>query len=347
MNLDWKHCCVGVSETIRAAALAIGSGRLGIALVLDEEGRLAGTVTDGDIRRAMLEKSSLEDPVTRCMRESFSSVSPRTGRAEVLDLMHAHGISQIPVLDQFGKVLGIHTMRGISGVEEKSNIAVIMAGGRGSRLGKLTQKTPKPMLKVAGRPILERLVLHLVGHGIRKIYLSVHYLAEMIEGHFGDGKSLGCQIEYLREEEPLGTGGCLSLLPETPMHDVLLCNGDLVTQVDFDAMLRFHAEGGFAVTVGASPYTHSIPFGVLRRKGDCLESIEEKPMLAHEINAGVYVLSPRVVVEIPKRFYPITEAISSLLDQRQQVGVYSIEDDWIDVGEREQLMKARGEALSS
>lgn len=342
MNFDWKLCCVASSQTIRDAALAIGAGRLGIALVLDAEGRLVGTVTDGDIRRAILENAALDDGVARCIRKKFCSVSPQTGRAEVLDLMHALGISQIPVLDESGKVLGLHTMRGISGVDEKPNIAVIMAGGRGSRLGELTQKTPKPMLKVAGRPILERLILHLVGHGIRKIYLSVHYLAGVIEEHFGDGKALGCRLEYLREEEPLGTGGCLSLLPEKPSHDVLVCNGDLVTQVDFDAMLRFHAGGGFAATIGASPYTHTIPFGVLRRNGDCLESIEEKPVIAHEINAGVYVLSPGVVAEIPRRFYPITEAISSLLDSLQPVGVYSMEDDWIDVGEREQLNKARG-----
>lgn len=346
MNLDWKLCCIESTGTLRDAALAIGAGRLGIALVLDAEGRLVGTVTDGDIRRAILENAALGDSVTRCARGKFCSVSPQTGRAEVLDLMHAHGISQIPVLDESGKVLGLHTMRGISGIEEKPNMAVIMAGGRGSRLGELTQKTPKPMLKVAGRPILERLILHLVGHGIRKIYLSVHYLAGVIEDHFGDGKALGCRIEYLREEEPLGTGGCLSLLPEKPAQDILVCNGDLVTQVDFDAMLRFHAGENFAATVGASPYTHTIPFGVLRRNGDCLASIEEKPVLAHEINAGVYVLSPEVVAGIPHRFFPITEAISSLLEKQQPVGIYSIEDDWIDVGERDQLMKARGEQLS-
>lgn len=343
MNLDWKLCCIESTGTLRDAALAVGAGRLGIALVLDAEGRLEGTVTDGDIRRAILENAALGDSVTRCIRKKFCSVSPQTGRAEVLDLMHALGISQIPVLDESGKVLGLHTMRGISGVDEKPNMAVIMAGGRGSRLGELTQKTPKPMLKVAGRPILERLILHLVGHGIRKIYLSVHYLAGVIEDHFGDGKTLGCRIEYLREEEPLGTGGCLSLLPETPAQDILVCNGDLVTQVDFDAMLRFHTGGKFAATVGASPYTHTIPFGVLRRNGEHLQSIEEKPVLAHEINAGVYVLSPEVVAGIPKRFFPITEAISSLLEKQQSVGIYSIEDDWIDVGEREQLKKARGE----
>ncbi len=333
------------SGTIREAATAISAGRLGIALLIDSQGHLEGTVTDGDIRRAILESVSLDDPVLRCARKSFCFVSPRTGRAEVLDLMHAHGISQIPVLDEAGRVLGLHTMRGISGVEEKPNIAVIMAGGRGTRLGELTRKTPKPMLKVAGRPILERLVLHLVGHGVGKIYLSVHYLADVIEAHFGDGKALGCRIEYLREEEPLGTGGCLSLLPEKPTHDVLVCNGDLVTQLDFDAMLRFHVGGGFAATVGASPYTHTIPFGVLRRRGDNLESIEEKPVLAHEVNAGVYVLSPAVVEEIPGRFYPITEVISLLLEQKQPVGIYSMEDDWIDVGEREQLMRARGEQV--
>lgn len=343
MKFDWKLCCLSADGTIRDAALAIGSGRLGIALVLGPGGELEGTVTDGDIRRSMLKGEGLGDSVTRCMRRDFFAVSSGTGRAEVLDLMHAHGISQVPVIGTRGEPLGLHTLREIAGIEEKPNIAVVMAGGRGTRLGDITQRIPKPMLKVAGRPILERLVLHLVGHGIRRIFLSVHYLADVIEGHFGDGSSLGCRIDYLREDEPLGTGGCLSLLPEKPTHDVIVCNGDLVTQVDFDALLRFHADGGFAATVGSASYTHTVPFGVLNRKGNALTSIEEKPSCAYEVNAGVYVLSPETVAGIPRRFYPMTEALNSLLEQRLPVGVHTIESDWLDIGEKEHLKKARGE----
>jgi len=328
---------------MRDAALAIGSGRVGIALVLGPGGKLEGTVTDGDIRRAVLGGATLGDSVKQCMRRDFFAVSPETGRAEVLDLMHAHGISQIPVLGPSGEPLGLHTLREIAGIEEKPNIAVVMAGGRGIRLGDITQRVPKPMLKVAGRPILERLVLHLVGHGIRRIFLSVHYLADVIEGHFGDGSQLGCRIDYLREVEPLGTGGCLSLLPEEPSHDVIVCNGDLVTQVDFDALLRFHTEGGFAATVGSTSYTHTVPFGVLNRKGSTLESIEEKPSCAYEVNAGVYVLSPEAVAGIPRRFYPMTEALSSLLERKRPIGVYTMENDWLDIGEKEHLKRARGE----
>lgn len=344
MKPDWKLCCVTPQATIRDAALAIDNGRLGIALITAPDGVLLGTLTDGDIRRAMLGGAALDDVVLPLANTRYCSVSARVGRAEVLDLMHAHAISQVPILDEAGRVSGLHTMRGISGVEERENIAVIMAGGRGTRLGELTRNIPKPMLKVAGRPILERLILHLVGHGIRNIRLSVHYLADVIEDHFGDGKSLGCKIEYLREEEPLGSGGCLALLQEVPKEDVLVCNGDLVTQVDFDAMLRFHAVGGFAATVGASSYTHTIPYGVLERSGDRVVAIEEKPALAKEVNAGVYVLSPEVVAAVPKRFFPITEAVSSLLEAGRPVGIFSIEEDWIDVGEREQLMRARGQA---
>ena len=346
MKFDWKSCRVERGATIRDAAQSIGSGKLGIALVVDEKGRLEGTVTDGDIRRAVLAGALLSDPVERWMKKDFCHVSPGIGRAEVLDLMHARGIAQIPVLDESGRVFGLHTMREIAGVSDKPNIAVVMAGGRGSRLGDLTSQTPKPMLKVAGRPILERLVLHLVGHGIRRIFISVHYLAGVIEDHFGDGKSLGCRIEYLREKEPLGTCGCLSLLPEKPEDDVLVCNGDLVTQVDFDAMLRFHHEGSYAATVGASSYTHTVPFGVLRRRKDTLEAIEEKPGFAYEVNAGVYVLGPDVVADIPEKFLPITELISALLGNNKAVGVYPIENEWLDIGERQHLNRARGESRS-
>ncbi len=341
-HLDWKSSCIQPGASIRDAAEAINRSRLGIALILDQNGILQATVTDGDIRRAMLASAELRDPVLPFARDQFISVLPEVGRAEVLDVMQAHGISHIPILDKTGKLTGLHTIREIAGIEERPNIAVVMAGGRGTRLGEITKTIPKPMLKVAGRPILERLVLHLVGHGIKRIFLSVHYLGEIIESHFGDGSKLGCRIEYLREEEPLGTGGCLSLLPEKPEHDVLVCNGDLVTQVDFDAMLRFHEGGGYHATVGASPYTHTVPFGVLKRAGERLGSIEEKPVLAYEINAGVYVFRPEVVSGIPRKFFPITDAVSGLLEKKLPVGIFPIEDDWIDVGEQEQLLRARG-----
>jgi dTDP-glucose pyrophosphorylase len=341
MRFDWKLCCLPAHGTIRDAALIIGSGRLGIALVLGPNGQLVGTVTDGDIRRSLLGGAVLDDHVGQCMHRDFLAVSPGTGRAEVLDLMHAHGVLQIPVLGASGEPVGLHTLREIAGIEEKSNIAVILAGGRGTRLGDVTQSVPKPMLKVAGRPILERLVLHLVGHGIRRIFLSVHHLADVIESHFGDGSALGCRIEYLRENEPFGTGGCLSLLPEKPRNDIIVCNGDLVTQVDFDAMLRQHSERSAEATIGMHNHSLSFPFGVLELSGHRVVALQEKPTISAWVNAGVYVLSPDVLSRVPKGFFPITELIEDLIRRNSIVEAYPVEGEWIDIGERDQLAKAR------
>ena len=315
MQNSVEACVIAEDCTLLSALRIIEHGGMGIALLVDHDSRLIGTLTDGDIRRALIGGASLDGSARTYCRAHSTVVDGNCPRADVLDLMQSLLIHQIPVVDEAGRVVGLHLLHKVIGLTERPNIAVIMAGGRGARLGELTQFTAKPMLRVAGRPILERLVLHLVGHGIRRVYISVHYLAETIKAHFGDGKDYGCKIEYLEEKEPMGTGGCLSLLPGQLDQDIIVCNGDLVTQVDFASMLRFHSTGQYAVTVGASPYTHTVPFGVLRRDGGRLDAIEEKPVVGFEVNAGVYVLSPDVVKQIPAGFRP--DALSAFFKSRR------------------------------
>jgi GTP:adenosylcobinamide-phosphate guanylyltransferase len=254
-----ESVCIRENGSLFEALEVLQKGGAGIALVQSAEGRLLGILTDGDIRRALLEHASLSDPVAPFVSQEMTTVSPQAPRAEVLDLMQALKIHQVPVVDEAGYVKGLHLLHEILGAVDRPHWAVIMAGGRGMRLGDLTSNTPKPMLKVAGRPILERLILHLVGFGISRIFLSVHYLAEVIQEHFGDGSRFGCRIEYLHEDQPLGTGGALSLLPEIPEHPVLVCNGDLVTQADIDAMIRFHETEAYDLTVGVRDYSYQIP----------------------------------------------------------------------------------------
>ena len=216
-----------------------------------------------------------------------------------------------------------------------------MAGGEGRRLRPLTDRLPKPMVPVAGRPILERIVLHLVGYGIKRIYISVNYMAEVITEHFGDGARFGCAITYLRESAPLGTGGPLSLLPEPPAHPLLVMNGDLVTQVDVSRLLQFHERQGACATLAARHYQVEIPFGVVTERDDRLVELVEKPTPHYLINAGIYVLDPDVLPLVPAgAFFPITTLFEKLLAHKRRVAVYSIEEDWIDVGRREELCRA-------
>jgi len=335
-------CTLPPTGSLLAVLEALERSHLQIVLVLDPSGRLIGTITDGDVRRALLKGASLESEIGPHMQREFTTVGAGVGRAEALDLMRARDVQAIPIVDAEGRVAGLHLLREIIGLRQRPNWAVVMAGGRGARLHPLTERTPKPMLTVAGRPILERIVLHLVGAGIRRIFLAIHYMGSTIEAHFADGADFGCRIDYLREDAPLGSGGALSLLPAGSADPLLVMNGDLITQADLGAMLEQHVNGGFQATVGVTEYRHQIPFGCVELESARIVRFEEKPLLARWINAGLYVLQPRVVARVPARTeFPLTALIEGCLERREPVGAFVIEDEWIDVGFRDQLRLAR------
>jgi dTDP-glucose pyrophosphorylase len=333
-----------VPETgsLRSAMEALDRGASEIALAVDGEGKLAGVVTDGDLRRALLRGSTLDEPLSAVLNRAFVALDARDGRADAIELMRARRINSIPVVDGDGRPVGLHLLHEFLEPVVRPNWAVVMAGGQGVRLRPLTEDVPKPMLRVAGRPILERIVLHLVGFGIKRIFLAVNYLGEVIEAHFGDGGRFGARIDYLRETEPLGTAGALSLLSEAPTDSVLLMNGDLVTSADLGGLLDAHAWGGYVATIGVRRYLHSVPFGCVERDGDRVVSIEEKPTLTREVNAGIYALQPDLVRRVPAGSASTMPAlIDGALARGEPVGAFEIEDDWIDVGQREQLARAR------
>lgn len=344
MATRYEKCCVALSGTLRDASWALERGEAQIALVTDSENILRGVLTDGDIRRALLAGSPLDAALRPFVKERFISVGPEANRAEVLDLMQGRTIEQIPIVDGRGCLLGLHLLHEILGGQERPNWAVVMAGGQGVRLRPLTTNVPKPMLLVAGRPILERIVLHLVGAGIRRVFLSVNYLSEIIERHFGDGERFGCRIEYLKETKPLGTGGSLSLLPAAPPAPLLVLNGDLITQCPVGPLLEFHARGRHTITIGVADYSHTVPFGVVTLKHDTVAELQEKPTLTWQTNAGIYALEPSVLTKIP-RDVPVSmpDVVQGCLDRGQSVGAFSIAGEHIDVGRTSELARARGE----
>ena len=323
--------------------MAIERGACEIALIIDKAEVMIGTMTDGDARRALLAGAALESSLAPWYQPKFKFVKQGAGRAEVMDLMKALAISQVPELDDSGHVIALHRLADTIGQAPRPNWAVIMAGGKGTRLRPITEHLPKPMIHVAGRPILERLVLHVVGSGIRHIFLSINYLGHMVEEHFGDGSRFGCKIEYLREDRPLGTGGALSLLPDIPEHPVVVMNGDVVTQADLGAMLRFHDHHNHVATLGVREYAHTVPFGCVEVEGGRLTQLVEKPTLRRLINTGIYVISPEALTTIPKDTeYPITQLFETHLQAGDSIGAFHFEDDWIDVGQPDQLRQARG-----
>ena len=281
---------LGEGATIRDALVCLDANAREVALVRDTEGRISGLITDGDIRRGLLAGETLQSPVTTVVRRDFFAVGRETGRAEVLDVMKARMFQHLPILDSERRLVGVHFLRELIGATRKPNIAVVMAGGKGTRLRPATENIPKPMLEVAGRPILERVVLHLIGHGIWNIYLSVNYRAEIIEKHFGDGERFGCQISYLHEDEPRGTGGALSLLPERPGHPILVLNGDQVMHSDLTKMLEYHERQRAAATIGIGPYQVQLPYGTVIERDGRLVALQEKPNISVLVNRGLYIL---------------------------------------------------------
>jgi dTDP-glucose pyrophosphorylase len=322
--------------------LALERGARRIALAIDPAGRLVGVATDGDLRRALLAGAALDGPLAMCLSRRFVTVGPREGRVEVLELMSARRIAAIPVVDAAGRPIGLHLLDEVLQPLERPNWAVVMAGGRGARLRPLTETVPKPMLRVAGRPILERIVLHLVGVGVGRVFLAVGYLGNVIEEHFGDGSRFGCRIEYLREGVPLGTGGALGLLPEPPVDPVLVMNGDLVTQADVGGLLEVLIRSGYVATIGIRRYLHTVPFGCVERDRDRVVTLEEKPTLARDVNAGIYALDPTLVARVEAgRAVALPDLVADAIGRGEPVGAFAIDDDWIDVGQREHLDRAR------
>lgn len=340
---DLTRYVVRPDQTVREAMLVINDNWRELALVAAEDLRVQGVITDGDIRRGLLNGLTMESPAASLMTREYVHVGPEADRAGVLDLMKARSIRQVPVLDAQRRLVGIHFLEALIGTTEKPNAAVIMAGGEGRRLRPFTDTRPKPMMEVAGRPILERIVLHLVGYGIKRIFISVNYLAHMIQEHFGDGGRFGCTIDYLHETQPLGSGGALSLLPPGISHPLLVMNGDLVSQFDVSRLLDQHMREEAEATLAARHHQVDIPFGVLDVEGNRLTRLTEKPSAHYLVNAGIYVLSPTLLDAIPRgRFYPMTDLFEELVREGRRVSVYRIEEDWIDVGRREDLSRANG-----
>lgn len=339
-----KQYCVTPDTSLIDCMRSMEITGAGIALAADSEFKLIGTISDGDIRKALLKGCSLDSSVYPHINRNCYYVLPTVPRVEVLDIMQASRFEQVPIVDEQGKVIGIHLLHDILGNAPKPNWAVVMAGGSGMRLRPLTQNIPKPMIRVAGRPILERIILHLVSYGILRIFVSVNHLAQVIEDYFDDGSKYGAQIDYLRENEPLGTGGAISLLPEMPEHPLLVMNGDLIVDNNLTEMLEFHNQNHFYATMGVYAYFHQVPYGCVEMEDSRLVGLEEKPVLEKKVNAGIYVLSPQALSAIPKKtFFPITTLFEDALKKNLPCGTFSIEKEWLDIGTPHQLRRARGD----
>ena len=344
MTTHLHELCLAPATPVLEAMRIIDCGAAQVALVVDEQQRLLGTLTDGDIRRGLLHGASLETPVEQLMNRQFRFVRSGEDQAAVLEMMRREVLRQIPMLDAEGRVMQLLLLQELLSAPQLSNAVVIMAGGKGTRLRPHTEHCPKPMLSVGGQPMLEILLEQCIASGFHQFYLSVNYLKEQIIDHFADGSSWGVSINYLVEDEPLGTAGSLQLLPDSLTGPFLVLNGDVLTRLNPSQLLRFHSEHEAQATLCVREHELTVPFGVVQTNGVELAGFEEKPTYRHLVNAGVYVIDPQLLPLLPP--HQATD-MPSLLQAAQQAGhrvaVCPIHEYWIDVGRPETLQQAHRE----
>lgn len=329
---------------VRDAIQRIDTGALHIALVVGNENRLLGTVTDGDVRRGLLRGVSLDDPVERVMNRTPVTVSVGEGRPEALRLMREMEIHQVPVVDPEGRVVGLETHDEWLSREPAETWVVLMVGGLGKRLRPLTDETPKPLLKVGGRPLIETIVQSFASQGFRNFFLSVNYRAQLFEAHFGDGEQHGVSIDYLHEDQQLGTAGALRLLPGRAPGPLIVMNGDLLTSVDFRHLLAFHRAQGSVATMCVRDYNFDVPYGVALIEDHRLIGLSEKPRHHFFVNAGIYVLEPEALDLIPPDgAFHMTQLFQMLIDQERATTVFPIREYWLDIGQVADLERAQGD----
>jgi dTDP-glucose pyrophosphorylase len=330
----WRKALLPLGTTVHQAIRNLDDSALQIAVVVSAEGNLIGTLTDGDIRRGLLRGLDLQSVVDSLINRNPLVAPPQLSRDTVTQLMHANRIRQMPVVDENRRVLGLHLLDELLQPSHRSNLMVIMAGGEGRRLRPHTEKCPKPLLPVGGKPILEHIIGRARAEGFQQFAISVRYLGHMIEAYFGDGESHQVQIEYLREATPLGTAGAVGLLAPRPEAPFLVSNGDVLTDIRYGELLDFHCRHGAAATMAVRLHEWQHPFGVVRTRGVDIIGFEEKPVARSHINAGIYVLDPSALDALPPGERCDMPALFAALQARgARTIVYPMHEPWLDVGQ--------------
>ena len=330
-----QNVCIRGDAPLREVLERLSTNAHGLCVVVDENNLVLGTITDGDCRRALIRGLSLETAAREVMNTHFIAVDESFSLEQILLIMKTNSVHQVPVVDGNLQFLDVVSTRALEQVRvQRRNPVLILAGGQGLRLRPLTSSIPKPMLKVRGRPILERLVDRLAASHFSDIYISVNYLGHKIEDFFGDGSRWNCSIRYLREERELGTAGPLRFLEDKVQSAVLVVNGDLLTTVDFGACADFHYSGHYDLTLGMSYHTVQIPYGVVQMNEEGkVASVEEKPRQTYPIYAGLYFIEPHLISLVPPNvMFPMTSLIERAISEGAHVGAFPIHELWDDIG---------------
>ena len=335
---------VDENASIKEAINVLNDAGKEIVLVA-EKNKLSGILTDGDFRRSILNGISIDECISSIMNRDYFSVETDISKKDALKILLSRGLKHLPVIDN-DKIVDLIYINELIDRPKRNNLVVIMAGGKGKRLRPLSNDIPKPMIDVGGVPLLESIIGRLTSNGFSNIHISINYLGHKIKDYFLDGSKFGCKISYLEEKKPLGTGGSLSLIKEKTDLPILVLNGDLVTDVNFNDMVEYHGKNNFSATVGIREYNYQIPFGVVNLENQLVKNFMEKPNLSYFINTGIYVLNPSVMDHIPKdTFFDMPKLIEKLNVNSEIVGAFPITESWIDIGRLEDYKKVKDNYL--
>ncbi|WP_289102333.1 nucleotidyltransferase family protein [uncultured Marinobacter sp.] len=341
----WRKALVNSDATLEQAIEVLDKAALRIALVVDANDTLLGTLTDGDVRRALLKHLSLDTQVNQVMNATPKTAEQSWTESRILAVMEQHELLQLPLVDSEKRVVGLANLHDILNKHRHDNPVFLMAGGFGTRLRPLTNNCPKPMLKVGDKPILEQILLNFVEAGFHRFYISTHYMPEVIRDYFGDGEKWGISIQYVHEDEPLGTGGALGLLPHDEINQPLfMMNGDLLTSLNLHSFLEFHETHNGVATMCVREYEHQVPYGVITSEGAQIKSMIEKPVHRFFVNAGIYLLDPALVKSVePGTRIDMPTLLEREIDRGKAVNMFPIHEYWLDIGRMDDFNKAQTE----
>lgn len=338
----WKKCCIHKDMSIIDTLRVIDKAALQFALVVSEGNHLLGVVTDGDIRRGLLRGLELSAPVAEVMNTKPLVANINQEKSYIANIMRKSALRRIPVVDENNVLTNLYTLEDVLYKRIRDNVVILMAGGLGTRLRPLTNSTPKPLLKVGNKPILETIIENFIDSGFHRFYLSVNYKSEMIEKYFGNGNRFGVEINYIHEKKRMGTAGALYFFPEKLTEPAIVMNGDLLTKVDFGEFMDYHKEKQAAATMGVREYSYQVPYGVIDYNGAEIVQIREKPSQQYLVNAGMYVLSPKVLSYIrEKKYLDMPDLFNQLIESKEKTTVYPIREYWMDIGRIDDLEQAQ------
>jgi len=347
-SMSWRKTLLKHDADLREAIVCLNESSLKVVIIVDANGRLLGTLSDGDIRRGLLRGLDLSSSVGQIIQRDPLVVPPQWGKKMVMQLMQANKIHQIPVVDEAKKVVGLHLWDDLQIPLHRSNLMVIMAGGRGSRLGVETDNCPKPLLSVGGKPMLEHIIEHAKSEGFSQFVLSTHYLGHMIEDYFGDGNKWQVHIDYIREKTALGTAGALGLMERQPEEPFLVTNGDVLTDIKYGEVLDFHMKHEASATMAVRIHEWQHPFGVVKTRGVDIIGFEEKPIATSHVNAGIYVLNQQVLGRLAKGEHcDMPDLFQGIAESSERTIAYPMHEPWLDVGRPPDLELARKNHIES